>query len=71
VLAGEGRARQGLGEALADDLAASPSRILSSSSATARALASAAARDSIAWTALSMAATAARLDFDTRASTFQ
>ena len=35
---GEGRARQGLGEALADDLAASPSRILSSSSATARGL---------------------------------
>ena len=52
-------------------LAASPSRIRSSSSATASAFASAASRDSMAWIALSMAATAARLDFGTLASTLR
>ena len=63
MLAGESRVRQDLGETSRTTLAVSPNRIPMSSSATARALASAAPRDSMAWIALSMAATAARLDF--------
>ena len=71
VLPREARVGQGLLVALAGDLAASPSLDFSSSEATPRALASQASRDSMAWTALSMAATLGLFDLGTLASTLR
>lgn len=68
MFAGRRAVREGLSVPAAHDLGASLSFIDLSSVATDPALADAASRDSIAWIALSMAATWERFDLETLAS---